>query len=66
MAETTGAAVAQWVEQLSRNPKVTGVIPGSSELNGEVSLSKTLNPKTAPDKQAGALRGFLRYRCVNV
>jgi len=35
------ATVAQEVERLSANRKVAGLIPGSSELSLEVSLSKT-------------------------
>ena len=40
------------------------MIPGFSELHVSVHEQNT-KPLTAPDKQAGALHGFLRYVDVN-
>ena len=36
------------------------------ESSVEVSLSKDIEPLTAPDVQVGALHGFLCLRCMNV
>ena len=51
---------------MSSNQKVSGSIPWIPQLHVEVLLSKILNPRIAPNEQAGALHSSLchQYECV--